>query len=875
MSATPRAFTWAGRLVRLASSIVPAPLRAEWQAEWNGELAAWTQEGKTGAVRHATGAFGDALWLRQRDLVDAGWLDDLRHGWRQLRDHHGFAFVAIGVLAIGMAASITAFSVVSQVLLRPLPYSEPDRIVTVWERQSGTPGRQDVAPGDFLDWKARTSSFAHLAGIEPYSHDFTDADRPEVWRAVKVTPGFFESFALAPALGRWFAQDEYTQGRHRVVMLSAGLWRTRFAADPTVVGRRVTLDGEPWEVVGVMPDVFEPNLFESRGSEVVAWTPKYIEEYEPRIRAGGYWQVVGRLAPGASLDAARAELDAVATQIEVEQPRSNRGRRIEVLSLREHLVGDVRSAVELFTAAVVVVLLIACVNVTNLLLARGAARTQEMVVRSALGAGRWRLVGQLLVESALLASLSAAAALGLAAAAMQAIARLGPADVPWIDTLHIDWRVVAFAAVLSLAVTVLAGLVPALRSTGLGGRGPTRTATGDAGHRRLRSGLVVAEVALALVLVTSAALLLRSFVNLVNVDTGFTRSRVAVLQMFAWDRNPGPDRLRGFFARTLANLAAVPGVDAVGAVMAMPFIEANIDVQNIFRVVGDPAPAEGEELRASFNVATPGYFQAVGIPIVRGRAFEERDDSTSRPVAIVSEALAARVFRDRDPIGQRLSFRSQGRPAEVEVVGVMASVRHDSLDAAPRLEVMRPFAQSPTGSMTLVLRTRADAQGLMESAKQAIWAVDPLQTFYRTATLDELVARTIATRRFALYVLVGFAALGLVLAAAGLYGVLTALATQQRREIGVRVALGATWLDVVRLVLSRGLVMVALGLVVGLAAALGVGRLLRTFLFGVGATDPWTLGGAVFVMVLVAVPASLAPARRAAATRPVDVLRAD
>jgi putative ABC transport system permease protein len=385
----------------------------------------------------------------------------------------------------------------------------------------------------------------------------------------------------------------------------------------------------------------------------------------------------------------------------------------------------------------------------------------------------------------------------------------------------------------------------------------------------------VAEVALALVLVTCAALLLRSFVNLVNVETGFTRSSVAVLQVFAWDRNPGPDRLRGFFTNTLTRLGALPGVDAVGAVMAMPFIEANIDVQNVFRVVGDPAPAAGEEPRASFNVATPGYFQAVGIPIVRGRGFEERDDSTGRPVALVSEALAARVFKDRDPIGQRLAYRSQGRPVEVEVVGVAASVRHDRLDAAPRLEVVRPFAQSPSGSMTLVLRTRADAQGLMESAKQAVWAVDPLQTFYRTATLDELVSRTIATRRFALYVLVGFAALGLVLAAAGLYGVLTALAAQQRREIGVRVALGATWLDVVRLVLSRGLAMIALGLAVGLAGALGAGRLLHAFLFGVAPTDPWTLGGAALVMVLVAVPASIAPARRAAAVSPVDVLRAD
>ena len=864
---------WAQRIVSAASWLAPAALRGDWRREWHAELHAWAGDGRDGVTRHALGAWADAAWLRQREVADLSLFDDLRHGWRQLREHAGFNALAIGVLGIGMAACITAFSVVSQVLLRPLPYPDSDAVVTVWERQGGTAGRLDAAPGNFLDWKARATSFSTLAGAEPYSHDYTDGERPEVWRVLNVTAGFFETFGLAPALGHTFASDAYTEGRHRVVVLSAGTWRSRFAADPAIVGRRITLNGEPWEVVGVMPDDFLPHLLEDRPGTVLAWAPKVAQEYEPRIRAGGYWQVVGRLAPGVSLEAARAEMAAIATQIEVEQPRTNRGSGVDVVTLREHLVGDVRPAVSLFAGAVALVLLIACVNVTNLLLARGAARAQELAVRSALGASRWRLVGQLLVESVLLSSLATGAALVVAAGATRALAAAGPVDVLWLDTVHVDVRAAAFAALLSLAVAALAGLVPALRLSGVVSQGTTRTVTSDRSQRRLRSGLVVAEVALALVLVSAAALLVRSFVNLLAVDAGFARSNVAVVQMFTWDRNPGPERLRAFFADVLARVGALPGVQATGLVTAMPFIEANIDVQALFTVVGDPPPAQGEEPRASVNIATPAYFDAMGIPIVRGRSLAPSDGPTAPPVAVVSQALADRYFRGRDPIGQRLATRERGRVVQLEVVGVVGSLRHQRLDESPRVEIYRAFAQAPSGSMTLVTRTAGEARTLVESIKHQVWAVDPLQTFYRTATVDELVSRTVATRRFALLVLTGFAALALVLAAAGLYGVLSAIALQQQREIGVRMALGATWLDVARLVVGRGLAMVAVGVVAGLAGATGAGRLLASFLFGVSPQDPWTLGGAGLLMVVVALPACLVPARRAASANPADVLR--
>lgn len=877
MATMPRALSRARRLVSMAAWIVPRSLREEWRAEWEAELAASMDDepGRRQAVRRAAGAFADALWLRQRQVADVVWFDDLRHGWRQLREHAGFAAIAIGVLGVGMAASIAAFSVVSQILLRPLPYPDPDRVVTVWERQGDTGGRLDASPGNFLDWRDRATSFEWLAGLEPYSHDYTDGDRPEVWRISNVTHGFFEALGVTPIRGRFFPADAYQAGRDRLVMLSASTWRSRFAADPGIVGRRITLNDEPWEVVGVMPDDFQPNFLESGANPIRAWAPKVVLEYETRIRGSGYWNVVGRLKPGVSLAAAQAEMDALAVQIAQEQPRTNRNSRVEVIGMREHLVGDVRPAVILFAGAVTVVLLIACVNVTNLLLARGAARSQELAVRSALGASRWRLAGQLLVESLLLSSVAAAAALGLAAGVVRALAALGPAGVLWLDTLHVDGRAAAFAALLGVAVAVLAGLVPALRLSGLGRHGATRTATGDRGHQRLRAGLVAAEVALALVLVSGAALLVRSFVNLLAVDAGFTRAQVAVVQMFAWDRNPKPDEQRTFFGDVLARVNALPGVQAAGIVTAMPFIEANIDIQTLFTVAGDPEPPPGEEPRASVNVATPGYFAAMGIPVLRGRGLTDADGAAAPPVGVISQALADRYFRGRDPIGRHLTARGRQRTVDIEIVGVVGSLRHRRLDDAPRVEVYRPFAQGPSGSMTLVARTAGDAGALLTSIEHAVWAVDPLQTFYRTTTIDELVSRTVATRRFALIVLAGFAALALLLAAAGLYGVLSAIAQQQGREIGVRIALGATWIDVVRLVLGRGLAMVLVGVAAGLAGAIGTGRLLASFLFGVSPADPLAVGGAALLMVAVALPACLGPARRAAGANPVDVLRAD
>jgi putative ABC transport system permease protein len=870
-------------ILSLTAPIVPRQQREDWHAEWSAELAAEAErprhsrdDTRRSLLRHALGAPVDALWMRQRAIADLKFADDLRVGWRQLRQQAGFGLTAIGILALGMSASITAFSVVTQLLLRPLPYPEPDRIVTLWQRHADSQTPLDVAPGNFLDWRDRASSFSHLAGAEPYSHDYIGGDRPEVLPSILVTEGFFEAFGLSPLAGRYFRPEEHRKGANRVAVISARLWRSLFGADPSLVGRAIALDDGAYTVVGIAPDDFQTDLFESGSGHRGLWLPKAIEDHEIRIRAGGYWNVVGRLSQGRSLEDARAEMDAIATQIEAEQPRTNRNSRVAVLSFREHLVGDVRPAVTLFAWAVAAVLLIACVNVTNLLLARAISRQPELAIRTALGANRRRLVNQLLAESLLLSTLAGAVALALSAGAVRLIRLLGPRDVLWIDTLHLDGAAGIFTTALCGLVALLAGTVPALRATAAGLQASgARTATGGRSHRRLRSGLVAAEVAMALVLVSGCGLLLRSFVNLLNVDAGFQTRGVAALQIFAWDRNPDAAARRTYFERVLDGLSSLPGVEAVGAVTAMPFIESNIDIQGVFRVVGRPAPAPGEEPRSSFNVATPGYFAAMRIRLVRGRHLDARDGPDAPRVAVISDALAAKYWRDDDPIGDRVAFRSSGQPIEAEIVGVTGSTRHDGLDQQPRMELFLPHAQAPSGSMTLVARTSLDPRMLIEPAKAAVWEIDPRQTFYRTATLDELVGRTLVTRRFALVVLTGFALLALLLAAAGLYGVLSSIASQYRREIGVRLALGARWADIVRLLLARGLAVATTGVAVGLIAVAGGARLLRSFLFSVAPTDPLALSGAALVMLLVAGFACYLPARRAAAADPVEVLRAE
>jgi putative ABC transport system permease protein len=486
-------------------------------------------------------------------------------------------------------------------------------------------------------------------------------------------------------------------------------------------------------------------------------------------------------------------------------------------------------------------------------------------------------VRQLLNESLLVAVLGGVLGTLVAAWALGALARVGPASVPWIETLHVDWRALTFAAGVAIAVALVSGILPAWRVARAGLHNAGRqTSTADATQHRLRAGLVVAEVALALVLVTAAGLMMRSFAGLVSVDPGFQRDRVMVAQVFAWDHNPKPPDLVRFFNTTIDRIRAVPAVQHAGAVSAMPFIESNINIQNIITIGGRPAPKDGEAPRAYLSVATPGYFEAMRIPLKAGRALDDRDGPDRKRVIVITESLARKYWSTlEEPIGQTVRFRFSGAPIEAEVVGVIASLRHDRLDRPARDELFMPLAQTPFGSMTFVVRTAGDASQVLAPVQAAIWEVNPAQSIYRLATLDELVSNTISPRRFALIVLLGFAGVALLLAIGGVYGVLSAITTARLREVGVRVALGASAWDIVRWVLGRGLTMAGVGLAVGIAASLGAAQLLRSFLFQVAPIDPPSFATGSAMMMLAAAAACYLPARRAAMADPVTVLRTD
>lgn len=866
-------------IVALAAALVPSPQRRDWHSEWHGELASLGDlpVRYRRPTRRALGAFADAFWLRQRSIADFVWIDDLRIGMRQLVQHTGFALTAVGILSLGLAATVTMFSVTDQVLLRPLPYAHSDRIVTLWETRAPDDAALEVAPGNLLDWRERLQSLEHVVGVAPMSLDIALGSRPEVWFAAQVTAGFFETFGLTPIAGRFFHPEEFEDGRNQVLVISESFWRRRFSSDPKVIGMVVRSENGPLTIIGVAPASFEPRLLLTASGDRDMWQPKVIEDYEPNLRGGGFWNAVGRLKPGVTVETAQAEIDAVSAQLAREYPRTNEMTGARVLPLREHLVGDVRLALQLLAGAVSLVLLIACVNIANLLLARGSAREREIAVRIALGARRGRIIQQLLLESLVIAVIGSLFGVLLTGWALSAIVQLGPPSVPWLDTLHLDWRAVGFAGVMSIVVALLAGALPAYRvsQAGLAASG-RNTTTADPSQHRLRVALVIVEVAVAVVLVAATGLLVRSFVGLINVDPGFQRDRVFVAQVFAYDHYPTSAHLRAFYDSTLEKLRALPSVQEVGAVSAMPFIEANINIETVFAIAGRPPVTEGEAPRSHLTVATPSYFDVMRIPLKAGRNLATTDGPTSAPVVVISESLARRYWSDEGgPVGERLHFRLGGVMTEAEVVGVVGSVQHERLDREMRDEIFIPLAQRPFGSMTFVGRAAGDASALIEPARATIWEVSPNQTIYRTATLDELVSKTVSPRRFALAVALGFAAVALLLAIAGVYGVLTAIMNARLREVGLRVALGASRWDIVSLVVGRGLLLTASGLAIGLAAALGVGRALRSFLFGITPTDPLTILASAAMITLAALIACYLPARRAAEADPVAVLRAE
>jgi putative ABC transport system permease protein len=800
-------------------------------------------------------------------------IQDVRYGARALVKSPGFTLVAILALALGIGANTAIFSVVNGVLLRPLPYPGAESIVSVFQHDTKVGiERAPVSLANFIDYRGRAQSFAGMAALRPYGFDSTGEGDPENFHSWLVTEDFFDVMGAAALHGRVPAREEFRAGAETVVVISHGLWRRRFGADPGVVGRKLTLDGKPYTVVGVMPPGF--HLLEKR--DMIA--PFVFDEAQARRRGANFLSVVGRLKPGVTAGQAGAELKGIAEQLAREYPQTNREMSAAVVGLRDQMLGGVRRLLLVLLAAVGLVLLVACANVASLLLARGAERGRELAIRAALGAGRARLARQLLTESAILAAAGGALGVLLAWWGIDVILALSPGDLPRAEGIGLSLPVLAFAGALSVLTAAAFGLVPSLQfskpdlneALKEGGR----AASAGAGRHRLRRALVVAEVALALVLLVGAGLLLRSFARLLRVDPGFSPENTLALQVHVYDQYPKPEQQAAFFEAALARVAALPGVRAAGGSSAPPFIgEGGIELESDFTIEGRPAPQEGQEPSAQHTVVTSDYFRAAGVALRRGRAFEKSDDAGSVPVVVVNESFARRYFPGEDAVGRRIVVRRLTRPVAREIVGVVGDVRHTGLDGEPKPELFLHTLQVPLGSMTFVVRTEGDPLRLLPAVKREVWAVNRALPFYSVATMEELVAETLRGRRFGVALLGAFAGLALLLAAVGLYGLISFSTSRRTHEIGVRMALGAQGRDILKMVVGEGLLLGAAGVAVGTAGALALTRFMAGLLFGVTPTDPPTYAAIAALLLAVALLASYLPARRATRVDPMTALR--
>ncbi|MDE2904626.1 MAG: ABC transporter permease, partial [Acidobacteriota bacterium] len=783
--------------------------------------------------------------------LEAG-LRDVCHGLRLLRQHPGFTAATVLTLTLSVGATTAIFSVVDAVLLQPPSFSDPERLVTLWQTDPDNGNRPvPVGPGDFLDWRDRVRSFERVAAMDPWSLDFIGAGEPETTGWL-VTEGFFEMLGVKAARGRTFLPEEYLSGS-AVIVLTDGLWQRRFGGEADVIGRSLVLEAEPYTVVGVLGPEFELGLERGR-EERDFFLPKKFSEYETSSHGPGWWRVMGRLRSEVTLAAARAEMDAVAARLAKEHPRTNANVGARVIPLQAWQVGGVRPSLLLLQGAVLFVLLIACVNVANLMLARCTRRAPEFAVRMAVGGGRGRLLRQLLTESAVIAALGGIGGFAFAAASIEAITAFMPADVPRLGQVAVNPRLLGFAVGLVGVTTLACGMALALHVVRQNVHDLLRgQRTGaNAVQQRLRRVLVATEVALALVLLVGAGLLVQSFVRLVNVDLGFAPANTMTLQVFHY-RNDGLAATANFFRETLDNIRALPGVSAAGAVSAFPLGLADLTRESLLQLQDRASSPREEEPSAAVSAATPGYLDAMGIPLRAGRWFDARDDAEQPPVVVINETLAQHHWPDSDAIGQRvsLSVAFRGR-IDSEIVGVVGAIRPGGYSTPPRPELFVPHAQAPDGSMTYVVRTTGDPVASIAPIQDVVWDADPLQTFYSVATVEQLLSDTLAARRFTTTLLTLFGVAALVLAALGIYGVIAVATAQRTREIGLRLAMGAEPRHVVGMVVRGAIGLAGAGVLTGLVASLLVSRSLNSLLVDVAPFDAATLAGVSVLLFLVA-----------------------
>ena len=805
-------------------------------------------------------------------------LQDARFALRLLRKSPAFTLAAVLTLALGIGANTAIFSVVNGVLLRPLPYQEPERLVLLHEGLPTFPFMSVSVP-DFVDWRERQRSFTDLAGYRNTEFDLTGVELPESVTARMASASLLPLLGVQPALGRNFLPEEDTRGGPPVVMLSHGFWMRRFAQDPSILGRTLTLSGVPHTVVGVLPAGFRFS------TERDLWMPLSRSDtrvLDARDDHPGLL-VVGRLEPGVTLQQARADLESIGRALQEAHPKTNANILPRAELLHEFLVRGLRPSLLALMAAVGFVLLIAAINVVNLLLARSTARQRELVIRASLGAARGRLIRQLLVESAMLSLMGGALGLMLALWGVDLLAASRPASIPTATSFSVDRWVLGFTLVLSLGVGVLLGLLPALRASQVS-LVETLKDTGSGASRfrgRARDALVVAEVALALMLLVGAGLLMRTFVELNRLDMGFQAEGLLTLRMSAPEnRFPGADSLRAFPEQVRERLGALPGVRAATYAHGLPLVDWS---EATFQVEGQPPPVRGEEPQMAYFLTASNYFETLGMPVLEGRGFQSTDRQGSVPVVVVDEALAKRFFPGRSAVGERLRLSPMGDKL-FEIVGV---VKHAAIhgpgerESAP-FQLYVPFQQLSDDftriagrGLYLAVRGEGDVNALVPSVRQEFKSIDPDQALAGLATMDSVVEGALEQRRFILGLVGLFAALALVLASIGIYSVMSYTVALRTREMGIRMALGARNVDVVRMVVGYGARLAGIGVLIGALMAVLLTRLLGGLVQGVGTTDPLTFVGTAVVLGGVAVLASWLPARRAVKVDPAQTLRAE
>lgn len=802
-------------------------------------------------------------------------LQDLRYGIRFFLRNPAFSIVAIIVLALGIGATTAIFSVINTVLLKPLPFKDPASLIWFHGIQTQL-SEAPVSVADYLDWKRQTQLFEGISALAAYGAlNLSGVDQAEQLRCVFVSADLFPMLGVQPIIGRNFLPQEDKPDHYRVALLSYGLWQRRFGADRNLVGKTIKLDGIDYTVVGIMKPGFQfPILGADYSTPADLWVPFPLTEARVADRNTNYIGVLGRMKPGVTLEKAQAEMDLIAKQLEQEYPATNTGDGIKLVPYRDEIIGDSRLTLFILFGTVVLVLLIACANTANLLLARAATRRKEIAIRTALGVSQRRMICQLLTENMILAIMGGGLGLLLASVGTRLLIVLSPENIPRLKETALDISVLSFTLAVSLLTGLIFGLAPALQlmksDLNQSLNESSRGSSSGSGHARIRSSLVVVEVALALLLLISSGLMIKSFVELLLVKPGMNPSNLLTLELALPTKYSDLQAQTSFFKSVVNRTQNLPGVESVAGASALPVSGYS---STIFNIEGRPVPPENKLPLAGFQWVTPNFFRTMNIPIIRGREFSESDNETSPKVVVINERMAKQHWGTDNPIGQRINIRYGTGKFVREIVGVVGNVKTLGLDQNVQAEMYMPLYEGPEYFMYLLVRTKSNPMALAKVIQKEVAQIDPDQPVANIRTMENVFSESVAPRRFSMLLITVFAAIALVLSSVGIYSVISYSVAQRKQELGIRMALGANARDVLALVIGQGFKLIAIGTTIGLTGAFILTRLIQSMLFNVSTTDPVVFLGISLILVSVALLASYIPARRAARVDPMVALR--